>query len=76
MMFGLGAGEGKGSGADWSGLRGAGVGLTRIEGVGTLRVGPWIEAGGSGYSSGVPSSGPWFEGKVFGCFKLGVKAEC
>ena len=40
-----------------------------------MRAGPWIEVGGYGSRSGVPSDGPWVEGRVWGCSGLGVEAE-
>ena len=74
-LFGLGAGEGKGSGANWDCLRGDGVGLTRPGGVGALRSRSWIEVGGVGSRSRVTPAGPWVEGKVLGCAGLGVEVE-
>ena len=75
MLSGLFAEEGEGAGTDWAGPRGAGVGLTRLGGVGVLRAGPWIKVGGAGSGIGVPSAGPWVEGRVFGCDGMGLEAE-
>ena len=75
MLFGLGAGEVKVVGADWAGRRGAGFGLNGLGGVKALRSGPWIEAGGSRFSSEVPSAIPWVKGRVLSCAGLGVEAE-
>ena len=57
-MFGLGAGGGEGSKADWDGLGGAGVGMTGIGGVGYLRAGPVIKAGDFGSGIGTTSARP------------------
>ena len=40
-----------------------------------MRAGTWIEEGGSGYLSGVPSAGTWVGGRSWGGDGLGVKAE-
>ena len=75
MLFGLGVGEGECAGADWAGQRGDGVGMTGLGGVGALRAGPWIKAGGAGSGSGVPSAGLWVKGRVLGCDGMRVEAE-
>ena len=75
MLFGLGVGEGECAGADWAGQRGDGVGMTGLGGVGALRAGPWIKAGGAGSGSEVPSAGPWVGGRGWGGAGLGVEAE-
>ena len=74
-LLGLGAGKGESARADWDRPRGAVVGLTGLGGVRLLRAGPWIKAGGAGSRSGVPSAGPWVEGRVLGCAGLRVEAE-
>ena len=74
-MFGLGAEVGKDAGAGWARRRGAGVGLTRLGGVEAMRARLWIEAGGSGSGSGVPSDGPWVGGRGWGGAGLEVEAE-
>ena len=57
------------------GMRRARVGMTGLGGVGGLRDGPWIKAGGSGSVSGVPPAGPWVKGRVLVCAGLGIEAE-
>ena len=49
--------------------------MNGLGGVGALRTRPWIEAGGDGSGSGVPSAGPWVERRVLECAGLGVEAE-
>ena len=55
--------------------RGARVGLTGLGGVKALRSRSWIKDRGAGFSSGVPPARPWVKGNVWGCSRLGVKAE-
>ena len=74
-MLGKGAGRGRNAGAWWDGQRGVvGVGLTGIGGVGDLRGGPWIEAGGARSSWGT-SAEPQVGARGLGDAGLGVEAE-
>ena len=57
-MFGLGAGDEEGDGADWAGLGGAGVGVTVLRSVVVMRAGLAIKAGYARSGIGTPSSRP------------------
>ena len=74
-LFRLGVGEGEGDGADRARPRGSRFGMTRLGGFRALMSGPWIETGGAGSESGVPSVRPWVEGRMLVCDRLGVEAE-
>ena len=57
-MFGLGAGDGEGAGANWAGLEGTRVGVTGLGGFGYLRAIPVIGAGDSESGIGTPLARP------------------
>ena len=49
--------------------------MARIGGAKSLRARPWIEIGGDGSSSGMPSAGPWVKGRGWSGVVMGVEAE-